>query len=120
MTHSTPEKRRAYQMAYHEKNRERRKVIRFKYDRKRRALKYGTTAEEVEAATLRQGGMCAICGLAPSGKTRLDRSLVVDHCHQTGRFRAMLCSSCNLGIGRLKDNPALCRAAALYLEQHGG
>jgi hypothetical protein len=41
----------------------------------------------------------------------------VDHCHNTGVFRGILCNKCNRGIGLLEDDPARCRAAASYLLQ---
>lgn len=42
----------------------------------------------------------------------------VDHCHTTGKFRDLLCSNCNSGLGLLKDNPDILRKAALYVEEH--
>lgn len=60
-----------------------------------------------------QGGVCAICrGNPPKHRRRLD----VDHCHATGEIRGLLCSFCNAGIGSLRNNPALLREAAIYLE----
>jgi hypothetical protein len=56
---------------------------------------------------------CAICG-APPGEKRL----AIDHSHATGRVRSLLCISCNNGLGRFKDDPALLRSAADYLDQH--
>lgn len=38
-----------------------------------------------------------------------------DHDHTTGKWRGVLCSTCNTGIGMLKDSPDLCEAAAAYL-----
>lgn len=50
---------------------------------------------------------CKICGS--------NENLVLDHCHKTKRIRGVLCDGCNVGIGRLKDNPILCAKAAEYL-----
>lgn len=55
---------------------------------------------------------CQICG-----KTPTTRSLSVDHCHKTNRFRGFLCSNCNLGLGYFKDNPELLEKAKDYLEE---
>jgi hypothetical protein len=44
--------------------------------------------------------------------------LAVDHSHETGAFRGLLCHSCNRAIGLLGDDPARLRAAAEYLEDH--
>jgi len=54
---------------------------------------------------------CAICG-----ETRQD--LVTDHSHKTGRYRAMLCGSCNVGLGMFKDDQSLLLLAVGYLSQH--
>ena len=42
----------------------------------------------------------------------------VDHCHATGRIRALLCGACNGMLGLAKDKPATLRAAADYIEKH--
>ncbi len=57
-------------------------------------------------------GICGLCQ-QPGGK----KGLAVDHDHKTGRVRALLCSSCNMALGGFRDDPALCRRAAEYLEQ---
>jgi hypothetical protein len=62
-----------------------------------------------------QGGACAICG---SGCVSGNR-LAVDHDHQTGAVRGLLCTLCNTAIGKLKDSPALLRKAADYIEAGG-
>lgn len=60
-----------------------------------------------------QGGVCAICG----GKDKNFR-LAVDHCHQTGKIRGLLCSACNKAIGGFKDSPMLLIKAMRYLHKH--
>lgn len=119
MPHSDADERRIYQRRYHAANRDRRVARINRYSRSRRAAAYGMTAAEVAAAVAAQGGLCAICRLPPSGKCKMERVLHVDHDHETGAFRAMLCAGCNLAIGRLMDDAALCRVAAEYLEKHG-
>lgn len=54
-----------------------------------------------------QDGRCAICGKK--------RKLCVDHCHDTGRIRGLLCRHCNMALGLLGDNLAGVEAAAEYL-----
>lgn len=55
-----------------------------------------------------QADCCYICGT----KTKL----VIDHNHNTKKVRKMLCSSCNLGLGKFGEHPKLLRAAAAYCE----
>jgi Recombination endonuclease VII len=76
--------------------------------------KYGMTEADYRALFEAQGGVCAICRCLPDG---VDLTLlVVDHDHETGRVRGLLCTTCNLGLERFKDDPKLLRAAALYLD----
>jgi len=71
---------------------------------------YDLTEQEVEAMRAAQGGMCAICRTAPA--------VHVDHDHASGRVRGMLCFSCNAALGHFKDEPAMLRRAARYLETY--
>jgi hypothetical protein len=81
------------------------------YERKRSLRrKYGMSPEEYEARVAVQSGCCAICG------TAVDR-LSVDHCHETGGLRGLLCKMCNVGLGLFRDNPDRLRNAAAYLER---
>lgn len=79
--------------------------------------KYGMTVGEYDTMFAAQAGKCAICR-QPETATRLGkvRKLCVDHDHETGRIRGLLCSDCNFGIGMLKENPQILEAAAKYLE----
>lgn len=58
-----------------------------------------------------QAGICGIC------KQKVDR-MCIDHDHVTNRVRGGLCSSCNIGLGGLKDSIELLKAAIAYLEDH--
>ena len=77
--------------------------------------KYGITAAEYDEMYERQGGLCAICH-QPEADAR--QSLAVDHCHDHGHVRELLCSTCNRGIGLLKHDPALLHSAISYLERN--
>lgn len=76
---------------------------------------YGLSLGEYDAMWQRQGGLCALCLRAPTGR-RNASSLHVDHDHVTGRVRGLLCQHCNNGLGRFRDDPALLRRAAAYVE----
>jgi hypothetical protein len=80
---------------------------------------YGLTPEQYEAMVSAQDGKCAICG-GLGGRNRIGepRPLDVDHCHETGRVRALLCQSCNRGIGQFGDNEALVAKALDYLRAY--
>lgn len=64
-----------------------------------------------------QGGCCAICGTNSTGKRK---AFAVDHCHDTGKIRGLLCSNCNTGIGNLRDNIGLLERAIEYLRNTNG
>lgn len=72
--------------------------------------RYGMAPEQYDALLLRQEGRCAICGGMPA-------TFHVDHDHATGEVRALLCPECNKGLGHFRDNAALLRSAAEYLEK---
>lgn len=69
---------------------------------------YGLTPEERDGLVAEQGGVCPICLSAPAEH--------VDHCHETGRVRGVLCFSCNAALGQFKDRPEMIRRAISYLE----
>ncbi|MGY1844752.1 endonuclease VII domain-containing protein [Modestobacter sp. SYSU DS0875] len=71
---------------------------------------YGMTRAEVAALRAGQGDACAICSASAPEH--------LDHDHQTGRVRALLCQRCNQGLGLLQDDPKVLRAAADYVEEH--
>lgn len=81
--------------------------------------RYRMTLNEFQQMLRTQRGLCAICKSLPAadGKGPMGR-LHVDHDHVTGRVRALLCASCNNGLGRFKDDPQLLREAAAYIESH--
>ena len=76
--------------------------------------KYGITLAEYDEMLEIQSGGCAICGKTPKEE---GKHLAVDHNHETGNIRGLLCEDCNRAIGMLGEKPQRLRAATLYLEQ---
>jgi hypothetical protein len=85
--------------------------------------KFGITLEQYNEMLAAQNGVCALCGQPEkvidkrSGKPR---SLAVDHHHDTGKVRALLCMACNQGIGNMQESVAKLQKAVQYLQQHQG
>ncbi len=75
---------------------------------------YGITLDQFNKMHSDQNGMCAICGSNVGDS--LGRSLHVDHCHDEGKVRGLLCSNCNTGLGKFNDNSELLFKAANYLK----
>jgi hypothetical protein len=61
-------------------------------------LKYNMTVEQYDKMFEKQNGLCAICGRPQNSKT-----LAVDHNHNTGKIRGLLCSSCNTALGYIEN-----------------
>lgn len=80
--------------------------------------KYGITPEEYDSRLDQQGGRCAICRRLPPDSRGF--RMHIDHDHQTGKFRGVLCGPCNQGIGNLGDDPERLLAAVAYLHAASG
>ena len=73
--------------------------------------RYGISAAEADEFLRQQAGLCAICRAKPAKH--------VDHCHESGIVRGLLCFGCNRGLGKAQDDPELLRRGLSYLERHG-
>jgi len=71
---------------------------------------YGLDEHGFASILASQDGGCAICG-------KLKAKMCVDHCHQTGAIRGILCGSCNTAIGNLGDNAEGVTRALFYLQK---
>ncbi len=81
---------------------------------------FNLTEGEYNLILENQNGVCAICKETETvidGQSKKLKPLSVDHCHITGKIRGLLCTACNTGIGLLKHEPYILKAAALYCEQ---
>ena len=98
-------KRKAYNRAH--------KAEQHEYKLKRN---YGVTMEMYLEMLAEQGDRCALCGVS---QEEVSVPFVVDHNHETGRVRGLLCNNCNHGLGRFKDSIILLQAAIVYLKKEG-
>ncbi len=79
--------------------------------------KYGITLADYDALLASQGGTCRICRRPPS-TIKPDKNLAVDHDHDTGTVRGLLCDMCNVGLGNFRDSAEALEAAANYLREY--
>ena|ERR1700675_927408 len=75
-----------------------------------RKKRYGITKDQYSIMCEIQNDRCAIC--------LSKEKLYVDHDHETGRVRGLLCNNCNSGVGFLKDSHEVLLAAAVYVEKY--
>jgi hypothetical protein len=81
--------------------------------------KFGITIQQYNQMLEDQDGVCAICGKPEKTRRRKktddNERLAVDHCHETGKVRGLLCFKCNTAIGSLGDNEDMVRRVVAYL-----
>lgn len=76
---------------------------------------YGLDVESYARALNQQDGRCAVC--RQLFWARGMKAPRIDHCHATGAFRGLLCHSCNVSAGLLRDSPEIATALAIYLSK---
>jgi hypothetical protein len=79
----------------------------------RRLKNYNLSNNEYKKMYIKQGGFCPICG---KHETELGKKLVIDHNHQTGKNRSLLCSECNRAIGYFHEDTTAIENAIQYLK----
>ena len=123
--HEKHAERRAYQKEYYQKNREKMREYGNTYYKENRdkmyqnslMRKYGVTLDDYDRMLEEQNGVCKICeGTCHHTQRRETGTLSVDHCHETGLVRGLLCSHCNSLLGWARDNTDTLRKAIDYLE----
>lgn len=72
---------------------------------------WGINLDEFNALVDKQNGLCGICQIKAD-------IFHIDHNHQTGKIRSLLCSNCNRGIGYLKESPVILQSAINYINHH--
>jgi len=77
---------------------------------------HGSSVAEYDSLLLSQGGCCAICGAATPGNG--NTNWCIDHDHDNGKVRGLLCVKCNPGLGFFQDDVGLLQKAIAYLRLH--
>lgn len=77
--------------------------------------RYNLTYDEYKDIYNNQKGKCAICGTEKILGTK--KGLLVDHDHNTNKIRGLLCTDCNSGIGKLKENIQILQNSITYLQR---
>lgn len=80
----------------------------FKYHR-------GITHKERDDMLASQGGVCACCS---SDDSNSKKGWHVDHCHRSGKIRAVLCANCNIALGMVDDSVEALKKLINYLTRH--
>lgn len=122
------EELKAYHQAWYQENKERVRLRNLEYRKKNREKyraahrarqirgRYGIEAEEFDRLMIEQQGLCKICHVQMVIGGLDHDSVCIDHDHETGRVRGLLCHRCNLGLGGFRDKMALVQAALDYLK----
>ena len=76
---------------------------------------YGLSLEDYGQMLKKQDHKCAICKTDETDVFK--QVLYVDHCHNTGKIRGLLCMQCNAGLGKFKDSLDMLEAAKDYLKK---
>jgi hypothetical protein len=102
-------KRRQRERANREHTREMSKVYQRRYRLRKRGLKEDSLCEKLQ----QQGSVCALCDREITA-----RSAVVDHCHESGKTRDLLCAMCNISLGHMERKDFFVDRAIAYIERH--
>ncbi len=76
---------------------------------------FSITLDDYNLMFKEQEGKCKICSSKEAKGN--SKHLKVDHCHETGKVRGLLCNSCNLGLGKFKDDIKSLEKAISYLKE---
>jgi hypothetical protein len=65
----------------------------------------------------KQSGRCGSCGVKQGKEEGEVKKLNIDHCHETGRIRGLLCRACNTGLGLIGDTYRSVKNMEMYLRE---
>ena len=108
-----PEKHKAYHKKYREENKDKRKNGMLKF-------RFNLTLDEYNIMLKNQDGICKICSMPEtSRKNNSDevRMLCVDHDHNTGKIRGLLCNKCNRALGHYEATKPRAQEFEKYLQE---
>ena len=128
MPYKDPEKQKAKRREHYLKNKEKEHALHKEYVENNKEKvssykrehhfmkKYGITLVQFDAMRIAQNFRCALCNKHEVETPR--KCLCVDHCHESGKVRKLLCESCNQALGLFYDNPEVLEKAAKYLRSY--
>lgn len=128
MPYKDPEKQKANRKEHYIKNKEKQDKLHKEYVANNKVKvstykrehyfmkKYGLTLSQFDAMRIAQNFECALCKKHELETPR--KCLCVDHNHDTGKVRELLCESCNQALGLFYDNPDVLEKASKYLRNH--
>jgi DNA mismatch repair ATPase MutL len=103
------DKMNEYNKAYREKNHDKSRHRTVKY-------KYGLTSSEYDSLVEQSGGTCPICGILFDWIDRHKANRpCVDHCHESGKIRGLICGKCNAALGMFYDDISILEKAIQWL-----
>jgi hypothetical protein len=108
-----PEEIKANQKKWRETHKEEIK----RKNRRSRIKKYGLEPEDYERMLVEQNNQCAICGDSWTPTTSHDK-LCIDHDHESGVVRALLCQRCNRALGDVREDIRIAEAVVAFLKFH--
>ena len=81
--------------------------------------RYGIGVKDYDEMLELQEGKCAICQSVDIGSKK-SKYFFIDHDHNTGKVRGLLCKKCNIALGEMRDDPDIVYQAWMYLccDQH--
>lgn len=108
-------KHRKRQLAWIKKNKEQYLLVQHRAAKKwRLETRYGLTVEKFFKILKKQKARCAMC----REKFSCSKHTHVDHDHETGKVRGLLCAACNRGMGFLRDSITIFKQGIRYLKKH--
>jgi len=107
-----------YHKSYREKNKDRLRITHLKWYLEKN---FKLTLDQYNQMLKEQNGVCAICGKNETnidGRSKKNKRLSVDHNHESGKIRELLCDKCNQGLGLFQENIDTLLNAINYLKKH--